>query len=1073
MPMVAYFNQKHNRALAKHSLLIQFFAVICWLMVPISASAENYSIIINDSHSSRLLSEEFSVYYQEARVLSFEEFRKSRPLLPYRNFDTPNFGFVQNGAWLYSKIENRTDINKWMLDIRFSQLQNARVYITYNGDVIYSKRDGIQNKTSPYPLPSFELDLPSNVQLEMYIYVKSSSMSLVAPVYLQTDKAQKSLSMLDFSIWGVYYGVLLVLFLYAVTFVVYKSRVMGLVYIVHLFVMLFFQLLWSGHSVLLFEWVDTLFLYVRAESMVMVMSITSTLLNLMLIPPNMHRPKLRLFLTYVMYLNILFFAAFFIPIFSPQIKLLVTYMLGFSALILNFALCANAFLNKFSPARALLLGWTSSIVGSTLSVFFIFGILPSNPFHQHLFHFTLLLQTGIFLLAMVLRSQYDLELEVKEAESDALSNFDLIEEQNVHLDIARKQAEKASEVKSQFLANMSHEIRTPLNAIIGFSKELENKQNILEREEHVRIINSAATDLLTVVNDILDFSKMEAGKLTLNNRPFSPRGVLEDIVSLMSKNAHLKQLEFIYDVDRLPESLLGDAFKVKQLLSNLLSNALKFTNYGHIKLQAKVIEQTEHQVKIEFKVQDTGIGISPSDIHKLFTAFHQLDDELNRSFQGTGLGLVICQELTSLMGGKITVSSEPTQGSIFTATLPFAIDHSATLLTRPPRFDSKVAYLIDAWDESRCTSRQQLESVGFVVVDMSKVAQLSDHNVADNYVFIALPFSDIGSRNDIVEQLYNLNINNIVLMYSGPEPSKPSRLSYQGKLPRPKLIRMPLTTRKLEDIESAVFQTFEKLPNQQIDTLPAIRILAVDDMELNLRLLQTWLKGSPILLDIEYDGKGAIERCKNTEYDLILMDIQMPHMDGLETTSFIRKTQLNAGTPIVAVTAHAMEAEQQHFLDSGMDDFLSKPIKLETLVALIHAWCESLNTGPEPAAVTKSSPHQTIDWEMALSLCYQNQQSAVDYLDAFVARLHEHVQEIEGGWEQQRADLVVQSIHKLHGACCYTGVPLLKAYCEEAQTLLKTQALELNLNCISVLLLEIEQVTQAWPIVRSRILLAH
>ncbi|MFT6270298.1 MAG: two-component system sensor histidine kinase BarA [Alphaproteobacteria bacterium] len=1067
--MVAYFNQKHNRPLRKHKRLIQFFVAICCLTTQFMATAEKDSIIVDDSFTSRLLSEEFSVYYQESRVLTFEEFKKSRNLLPYRTFKTSNFGFVKNGAWLYAKIENRSQINTWMLDIRFSQLQNAQVYITSGGKLIQSGTDGIQKKTSPYPLPSFELNLPNNTPLEIYIYVKSSSMMLVAPIYLQTYDVHKTLFMLDFSIWGVYYGALLVLFLYAITFTVYKNKFFGFVYIVHLFVMLLFQLLWSGHTALLFEWVNTLFLHIRAESMTTAMSISFTLLNLMLIPSNMHNANIRKILKYLLYVNLFFFFAFLIPVFLPQVKLTITYMLGFGVLSINFAICVNAFINGFVPARALLVGWTASIIGSTLSALFIFGILPSNPFHQHMFHFTLLLQTGIFLLAMVLRNQYNLQLEVKQAESDTISNFELIEEQNVHLDLARKEAIKASEVKSQFLANMSHEIRTPLNAIIGFSKELENKQNVLEREEHVRIINSAASDLLTVVNDILDFSKMEAGKLTLNTRPFSPRDVLEDVAALMSKNAHLKQLEFIFEVDKLPDFLLGDAFKIKQLLSNLLSNALKFTNFGHIKLAAKVIEQSENECIIEFTVEDSGIGISRLDLNKLFTAFQQLDDDLNRSFQGTGLGLVICQELTRFMGGQINVSSRPTHGSIFTATIPFTIDYSATQLSKKPSFAGQTAYVIDDWDESRQAAIKQLEAVGFKAVAMHKVSQLRDYKVGSDYVFVSFPFRSIERRSDITEQLIDLRIINIVFMYSGPEPSK---FNHDMSLPQPKLIRMPLTTRKLEDIDASFYQVSEGLSNECIDKLPAIRILAVDDMELNLRLLQTWLKSSPITLDIAYNGQSAIDRCKDTDYDLILMDIQMPSMDGLEATRLIRKTSLNIGTPIVAVTAHAMEQEQQHFLDSGMDDFLSKPLKLENLVTLINTWCEQLPVEKKSEELVNATAN-SIDWGMALRLCYNNQDSAIEFLDAFTQRLLLHANEIESGWEQQRADLMLASVHKLHGACCYTGVPRLQVFCDQAQTLLKTEPLEQHSKTITSLLLEINQVIEVWPKLRKSLVLSH
>lgn len=1026
----------------------------------VTASAENGTIIIDESFSKRLLSEEFAVYYQESRILTFEEFKKSRHLLPYQNFKTPNFGFVTNGAWLYSKVENRSGLNKWMLDFRFSQLQDVRVYITSKNQLIYQSTDGIQNKSSPYPLPSFELDFPQKTPLEIYIYVNSNSMTLVSPIYLQTSLEQKVLFMLDFSIWGIYYGALLVLFLYASTFIGYKSKRLGAVFFAHLFILLMFQLLWSGHSALLANWLSALFLYVRAESLVFAMGASGTLLSLLIVPKNMYKPKLGKVLRYFIYLNILFFFLSFLPIFPAQIKFAITYILSFGGALLNLSLCLNALLNGFRPARAMTMGWLSTILGGALIALFIFGILPSNPFHQHIFHFTLLLQTGIILMTMVLRNQYDLKLDIKEAESDAFSNFELVEEQNVHLDIARKEAERASDIKSQFLANMSHEIRTPLNSIIGFSKELENKNNVLEREEHIRIINSAATDLLTIVNDILDFSKMEAGKLTLNTRPFSPRAVLEDVAALMSKNAHLKQLEFIFDVSVLPNFLLGDAFKIKQLLSNLLNNALKFTNYGHITLSAKALSVNQEQCVIEFKIQDTGIGISQADIRKLFTAFHQLDDELNRSFQGTGLGLVICQELTSLMNGKITVSSEASKGSQFTATIPFNIDYNATQLKRNLKFDGQKAFIVDDWEESSRTAQQQLKAVGFEVIAVKEIEQLVEYEIKNEHIFIALPFKNIDARPELIKKIITLGFSNVVFMYSGPEPNS---FASNDILEEPKLIRMPLTTRKLEDIDSTLYVPKQKSENILLNALPEIKILAVDDTELNLRLLQTWLKDSPVNLDIAYDGHTAIQRCENIEYDLILMDIQMPNMDGLETTSHIRKTTLNIGTPIIALTAHAMKEEKQYFLDSGMDDFLSKPIAIESLVMLVDTWCKSY-PGEEVKAL------DIFNWDLAFKMSYQNKASAIEYLDAFVEHLHTHSQEIETGWKQERADLVLESLHKLHGACAYTGLPRLQDYCDQAQTMLKTRQLLESAAIISTLLHEIEQVIELWPNYREMLI---
>ena len=1010
-------------------------------------------LVIDNSYRNNTLINDFAVYRQQNRVLNFEEFRKTQGFLAYSRVNSTNYGLTPNGVWLYTKLENQSDIEDWHFSIRFSQLQKAQLVLLQQGDIIYQSTDGIQDKTSPYPLPSFDVNLPKNTPLELYIYVQSNSLSLVAPIYLQTPTAKANVNLVDFSLWGMFYGVLIILLLYACIFIVFRQTQRGFAYISNLVVLLMFQLLWSGHAALFPTWLSTFYFYVRAENVVLLMNISSILLNLLLIPLEKQQAKMALALQSILIASVICFFLFFIPGIPDIFKLVITYCLGFSAMLINGLFSYKAHAAGFKPGKALVVAWILPFIGATLSAFYIFNVLPSNMYHHHIFHSTLVLQVSIFLIAMVLRNQYDLQLDIEEAETDALNNFLMIEEQNVHLDLARKQAIKASDVKSQFLANMSHEIRTPLNAIMGFSKELETEQNESEREEHSRIINSAAGDLLTIVNDILDFSKMEAGKLSLSTRPFSPRDTLEDVVALMAKNAHLKQLELLYDAGELPDFLLGDALKLKQLLSNLLSNAIKFTNYGQISLSVKVIEQTDDNCVLEFIVSDTGIGISQEDIDKLFNAFHQLDDELNRSYQGTGLGLVICQEITDLMGGLISVNSEPSKGSAFSATIPFAIDHSATQLKPKHKYKGQTAYLLDLWEESRRTANLQLNNAGFQVVIADSLASLLNEDIQDHeYVFVALPYKHVDRRSQVIEALANRQIYNIVFMYSGPQPNKNSFIKL-AKLPI--LIRMPLTGRKLEDLDSNPNKAKPNKHVHSLNALPAVRMLAVDDIELNLHLIYTWLSSSPVKLDLAYDGKTAIELCQENDYDLILMDIQMPNMDGLETTKHIRKSELNIGTPIVAVTAHALETEKEHYLNSGMDDFLSKPIRVEDLINIINTWCDEREH-------KSSFTGDSIDWPLAIQRAGNEKEAALSFFDSFVERLQTHANEIESGWQQQRTDLLVESIHKLHGACCYTGVPKLQEYCQQAETMLKTEGLENNSAAISNLLLEIERVAEQW-----------
>lgn len=1054
--MVSHFEQKHNRAVSKHFIFACILSLFCCFFIQQMAHARINGgdlIILDNPQETKLISNSFAVFKQDSNILSFAQFAQSIRFLPYRRFDDANYGFVTNGVWLHATVLNKTELPRWVLSIRFSKLQEAEVYVRASGEVIYEGNDGNVNKQGPFALPSFNIPLPQNEEVDVFVFLRSNNMSLMAPIYLQSLTENKTASMLDFGIWGVFYGALAVLALYTITFIGYRPSLISAIFLAHLFTVFAFEILWSGQNSFSLVWISSIYEYIRAESLILIYIITSTLFTLALVPAALHNRRLSNIMYGVVIISASCFVLFLIPFVPIEFKLIVTYALGFTNIVANVILTIQAYLAGFFPARPVLVGWSLLLLGAMVNAAFIFGLIAPPPYFTHLFQLILVLQCIVFLLGIALKNQYDLRLEVKEAQADSENNFSLIEEQNVHLDIARKAAVKASVVKSQFLANMSHEVRTPLNAIIGFSKELESKQNIVESDEHVRIINSAASDLLTIVNDILDFSKMEAGKLVLNVRPFSPRDMLEEVVALMAKSAHLKQLEFIFDVGDLPASVLGDGFKLKQLLSNLLSNALKFTNYGYISLKAQLIESDTKECEIEFEVHDTGIGISPEDVAKIFTAFHQLDDELNRSFQGTGLGLVICQELTNLMNGTILVDSEPNKGSVFSARIPFKIDRSSTSIKKDQPFANQHATLIDEWPDSQLATSKQLAISGFKVDAFKSTKGIEHLNLSKDFVFVCLPFRSNENRNQKIEQLSKLSTSNLVLLYSGPSPNS-SQLSKFARLPH--LIRLPLTTQKLRDIQSKSKTGIKSNASSKLSNLPPIRMLAVDDIDLNLRLLETWMAPSPVTLDLAYDGKTAIKYCEKQEYDLILMDIQMPHMDGLETTSYIRKSELNMGTPIIAITAHALASEKQHFLDSGMDDFLAKPILLDSLLAAIKSWCKQT---PQQSAAAPES----IDWELALQRSYGNKDSAISFLDTFVDRLREHADEIESGWQQQRVDLVLASIHKLHGACCYTGVPRLQEYCNDTETRLKTDTLESHSKTLSTLLLEIEQVEANWP----------
>lgn len=1009
------------------------------------------TISLQDDSQSVDISSSLAVYPQQGRALSFDEFKLSRTNLSYQSYKIPNYGFNPAGVWLFGEINNQSSTNDWVVNLRFSQLEQVDLYLVLNNQLLQHVTGGRQQQGNSYRTPTFNVNLEKNQSYQIYLFVKSQRIPIIAPVSLMTEQVHQHSTLLDYLVWGVFYGGLMVIALYCLAVLFDKRESSAIVLFVLVCLVFLWQMVWSGHVQLLPKDWHSLNFFHNLDTLLPLVCAVASLFTLTFLPKPKVFSSVHLALKMLFVVLLMTFVIVQQGWFSELGQALLIRVVGFVTLLLNIVYTVTNVNQKFLPARTVLAGWAFLTFGSVISILFVAGKLPINSFTTHVFQSSLLAQTLCFVLAIILKVRFKLEVEIKQASNDAENNFLLIEEQNVHLDIARRDAVKASEVKSQFLANMSHEIRTPLNAIIGFSKELDSKTNETERDEHVRIINSAASDLLTIVNDILDFSKMEAGKLTINQKPFSPRDAFEDIASLMAKSAHLKQLEFMFDIDSLPAVLIGDSFKLKQLMSNLLSNALKFTNYGQITLRAKSLQYGDGEFMLSIEVEDTGIGISDSDKKKLFKPFNQLDDELNRSFQGTGLGLVICQELTFLMKGSVEVESHYSQGSKFTINLPFKTVNNQLTPAIDHRFVDKTVGIYDPLPESRKISTALLKKIGFNTFSYDSISAFEQSQRPFDYIFASLPMRDIAHRTDIINRVLKMKAHKVAFLFSGPPPQEHQ---IRRVVNQPTLIRSPLTLKNMNDLNTVQVESAEKGTKSALKSLPAVRILATDDMPLNLKLLDTWLKNSPITLDTASSGADAVELCKQNEYDLILMDIQMPNMDGLQATKLIRQTELNMGTPIIAVTAHAFPEERERFLSSGMDDYLPKPVDLDTLLKTIQSWCH----GAEFVAPSNAA----INWNIAVKKAHGSEDGAREFLAGFVALLPQSLAEIEQYWQKQDFESLEQCIHKLHGASAYTGATSFQKICYETESNLKRQQYTNVKRLMSTLLVEAEAILEQW-----------
>lgn len=1020
--------------------------LLCCLSIPVQAQITEQILSVDDSIK---LSDNFLLLREGETKRSISDVIANKREFTWGGKQNPNYGFSENGLWLLARFIHVTENEDWVIDLDFSQLDYVDFYLVSQDQVIAQAQQGKKRENQQYRIPILKASIPSGAPIELYVRVESNSSSLITPVTIRSNEAHVRAMSVDSIVWGLFYGGLIILAIYNLVLYVGVREKSLLAYVGYISTVLIWQFIWGGHIHFISGAGITPWLIDHTNLIFIIIGVSSGIFSIAFLNTTENAPKAHIIVMLMLYLQGILGIASLFTIFPAMWLNSAIYGIGILAICSYIAAGVEAWSNRFQPARYFMFAWGMLATGAIIGILSLIGALPSNRFTAYCFQVGVFLEAGLFSLALMDKSRNQLEQEVEQATTDLRNNMELIEEQNARLDIARKDAIKASNVKSQFLANMSHEIRTPLNAILGFSRELSHTTLPTEKQEQVRIINDAADSLLTIVNDVLDFSKIEAGKLQLNNQPFSPNQLLEEMVNMMAKSAHQKQLEFIFDLDPLPEKLIGDAFRIKQILHNLLGNAIKFTSKGHIAFSAKGETQEHGLYELTIKVEDTGIGISRQDRKKLFNAFSQVDDSLNRNYQGTGLGLVISQELVKLMRGNIKLNSSPGQGSCFEITLKMNQLSQRYFLSPSPDWQDKTIVIFDPTPATRQSAARMMAHLGAKVYSVESLEFLSsiEHELSHiDFLFACLPQSKLDHRNDVLSRLLDFRAGKRILMYSGPDPFNhyPSLSQHFNTQ-----LRIPLTPNKIEGLlASPKHQELNPL-NAKLASLPQVRVLAVDDMAMNLKLIDTWLRDTPLLLTLCHAGADAVKECQNQEFDLILMDVQMPHMDGLQATKLIRKTELNMGTPIIAVTAHAFKEEQERLMASGMDDYLPKPVALDQLIDLINRWCATATESAEPFADIPS-----VDWDLAIKRTNGNYPAAVEMLDAFMSQLPPSIEAIEEAWQRKDYAELQQHIHRIHGACCYTGAIRFQRLCDDVEVALKQHAMQEVAEKMPILLKE-------------------
>jgi two-component system sensor histidine kinase BarA len=660
--------------------------------------------------------------------------------------------------------------------------------------------------------------------------------------------------------------------------------------------------------------------------------------------------------------------------------------------------------------------------------------------------------------------QENLQQYIDQSTQDLRETLETIEIQNIELDLARREAVQASKIKSEFLANTSHEIRTPLNSIIGFSKLLLKSSLSDQQQDYLQNIRKSSENLLTIINDVLDLSKIEAGKLVLDYVVFDINDTLEEILQILAPGAHDKGLELLQMVySDVPRQLIGDPLRLKQVLTNLISNAIKFSEMGNIVIRIAMESTDAQQVLLKIDVTDSGKGL-PNDNQMIFNAFTQLDSSSTREYSGTGLGLAISRKIVEQMGGDIGYNSKP-GNTTFWFTVRFDIAARPFIKPVPNSLlEGRHILVYDQEQLCRLSISHPLNSWGILPVLTESLGQiipaLERHKENGKHIDAIMLSLNVRHSQQEMKQLlqsaqyFNDNYHCPVLLCM-PTSARQNLSTTRNK--NISFLTKPLTETRLYHALCQALALEPPANEAQTGIVPnrsgnhTIRVLAVDDNPPNLQLLSTILRDLGAEVIEACDGAEAVQVFRdNSDIAMIFMDIQMPVMDGIEATRKIRQLESLHGThvPIIALTAHALAEQRQNMLMSGLDDYLSKPATEQQLLQMLEKWqqYDAAPTGKIAPELNKYVPDAKLDRcinrTAALQASGNRTDIAIQMLGMLLETLATERDHIVAALEKNDMRLAEMHIHKLHGASCYCGVTDLKNCCSAIETLIKKDMTE-------------------------------
>lgn len=654
-----------------------------------------------------------------------------------------------------------------------------------------------------------------------------------------------------------------------------------------------------------------------------------------------------------------------------------------------------------------------------------------------------------------------------------------LKEAENELQRARDAALELARVKSEFLANVSHEIRTPMNAIIGNCDLLKETEMNPEQNELVQTIGQSAETLHSMVDDILDFSKMEAGKLKIDRIPIDLRRLVGETAEIFGEKGHSKGLELIVDIDEsVPSMLQGDPLRIRQILINLINNAIKFTDHGEIVVSLSIEGRNDNQIDLKLAVEDTGIGIKSETLAQLFQAFTQADGSMARKYGGTGLGLAIIKNLAELMGGQVGVDSAEGKGSVFWVNLPFQVIEERVILSHQHKPEIQKVVLWGTNKRWLDTTAQILRSHRLSVecLDEYDIQPASDFE-PDTHLFIGVP---AGPREwEAMEQIQGFLASwpssKVVLV----TPVKSELVISEWTPPETRKLYKPLQENRLEmllhpdlvteqTVTNEIGDIVREDPLRDPDALKKFEILVVEDNPFNSGLARRQLKKyGADKISFAVNGLEAVKECQSKQFDLILMDCQMPEMDGYSATKEIRLMEHSNGrannpVPIIAMTANTMDEDKQKCMDAGMTDYLAKPVRLPNLESILRKYLlesnpviesqdsnASLSEKKLSSKDTKTPALPIIESELVpkdAADLIEDFEMIERLVQLFISDGQERLKSIDRSIETQDTQLALKEIHTIKGASGNLGAQRLHYLSSKLEKSLDKEGLQALTN---------------------------